>query len=104
MSEKELEGKRNQYLNTIDDCRDRLRANSERFHKEQKRLRNDLANVIEEAKLESDLSLAEISRHTGITRQAIHKIIKERFGVRHPDKAEAALIGHKNREEQVVNS
>ena len=98
MSEQKLELKRAQYLETINKKYEELRQSTKEFQAEQKKRRIELAKLIEEARLECDLSLAEISRNRNITRQAIHKIIKEAFGVRHPDKAQAALIGHKNKE------
>lgn len=108
MNEQMMQNKRDQYINRIDSVYDELEAHTEKFLEEHKEIRLRLARLMEEARLESDLGATDIARHRGISRQAIHKLTKEAFGIRHADKAEAARKGHEykanNSQESLVES
>jgi AraC-like DNA-binding protein len=63
-------------------------------------LKTDLAKLIEEGKLEADLQVAAVADRVGVKRQTINKILIDTFGVRYPDKAQAAKIGHQARKQK----
>lgn len=57
-------------------------------------LKESLAKTIEEGRFETDLSVKDFADELGVKRQTVNRILISVFGIRHPDKAAAAALGH----------
>lgn len=93
----QIDSLQNTYLKRIKYAEDELKQFDTEYHQQRKEKRKDIAELIEEAKHRSDLSVEDIAKHLGKSRQALNKALIDVFGVRHPDKSSAAKIGHINR-------
>lgn len=89
--------KQKEYLKRIDEAKFDLDQAEERYKAERKQKRMRLADIIEEARIESDMSYSYVAKHLDKTRQAINNLMIERFGIRNPEKSKAASLGHEKR-------
>jgi hypothetical protein len=87
----------NKYLEEISDAYSSIEEIDRNYYKERSKAKLNLANKIEEARFKSDLSVKDIAVYFGKSRQAINKVLIDSFGVRHIEKAQAAKIGHINK-------
>lgn len=69
----------------------------EEYAENRKALKKQFAELIENGRLEADLQVSVVAEKLGVTRQTIHKVITDIYGVRDFAKARAGQIGHENR-------
>jgi AraC-like DNA-binding protein len=86
------------FLSRIEYAYSNLERIDSNYIKVREKAKTGLADAIEEAKTDSDLSIKDIAQHFGKSRQAVNKVLTDVYGVRHLEKAEAAKIGHLNKE------
>lgn len=96
MSSLEYDGTKARELAFYDvlNCIDLLEEFDREKRQERKKYKRNLAESLLAA-IEVDLSLSEIAKKIGKSRQSLNRIIVDVFGVRHEDKANAARLGHK---------
>ena len=85
------------YYKDIEKLYGSLHALDEEYSAKRKKIKTKLAEKIEEARFEKDISVKNIADHLDVKRQTVNKILTDVFGIRHPDKARAAALGHANR-------
>lgn len=84
------------YLQQIDAVYDQIDLLETEYKRNYFYMKKQIAEIIERGKYEADLSIVDVANHLGKTRQAVHRIILEAYGVRHEDKAVNAKMGHRN--------
>lgn len=85
-----------QYLTKIKSAEAELKSYDQLYLQERQDRVKKFADLVEEARFQSDLSVKEIASHLGKSRQALNKTLISAYGVRHPDKAKAGRMGHIN--------
>lgn len=79
-----------QYLSQIAGLEKQIEDWDAQYLEGRKKLKKDLADLIERARFNSDLSVADIGKHLGKSRQAVNQLLIDVYGIRHPDRAELA--------------
>jgi hypothetical protein len=82
------------YIASIDASIDEL---DEQYKKDRGELKKTIAEAITRAKLEADISVAEVGKHLNKTRQTVNRYLIDVYGIRHAEKAAAAKLGHKQK-------
>lgn len=82
------------YLEQIDSVYDQIDLLESEFKRNYLYMKKQIAEIIERGKFEADLSVNDVAVHLGKTRQAVHSVILETYGVRHEEKAANAKMGH----------
>jgi mRNA-degrading endonuclease RelE of RelBE toxin-antitoxin system len=85
-------------LDSINSALDTL---DETYRKDRDVLKEELAEALIEAN-EVDIKVSEVASKFGKTRQALYRVIKDIYGIRHPDKARAGRLGHELRKRENV--
>jgi hypothetical protein len=98
-----MENKKQQYLNRIEAEHRKKNVLRREYQEKTAAINKTIAGIIEEGKLEADLTVIDVARHLDVERQTINKILVKVFGPRHPDKVAAAKRGHENRHKEVVS-
>jgi hypothetical protein len=91
------EEKQKDYLSEISNLYEEIRKLDLEYNQSRVSLKKRLAEKIEEGRFESDLTVKNVADHLGIKRQTVNKVLIDVYGVRHPEKAKAAALGHVNR-------
>jgi len=86
-----------QYLNRLQDVDSEFEFLRKKQLEERKALKIKFAHLFEEARLQAGISIIEVANKLGKSRQSVHQIILDVYGVRHPDKSERAKLGHETR-------
>lgn len=84
----------NRFLNEISDAYKSIEEIDRNYYDIRSKAKHKLADKIEEARFESDLSVKNIADYFGKSRQAVNKVLTDCYGVRFEEKAQAAKLGH----------
>jgi DNA-binding XRE family transcriptional regulator len=97
----DLEIKHESYIDQCEDIWNDIKTLDKEYWEKRNKLKKNFALKVEEGKIEADLQITSIAERVGVSRQTIHKIITEVFGVRHFDKAKAGTLGRRSPESYV---
>jgi hypothetical protein len=84
------------YLESVKEIYEKMMDLDEDYKEVRASYKTELARTVEEGRFKTDLSVKEFADYLGIKRQTLNKILISVYGVRYPEKAKAASLGHEN--------